>query len=165
MNRRGLRTWAAVALLAAAAPLHAADNELTPGEKANGTVLLFDGKSLSGWLSNRTGQPIPEKSVQDGVLNPLKTGGSLVYSQAKYGNFVFSCDFKVSPKCNSGIFLRVGDPKSEVQTGFEIQVFDSAGRANPGKHDCGALYDVLPPRVNAMKPAGEWNHVEITADG
>src|SRR5262245_5958691 len=118
MSRRGLCTWAAVAVLTAA-PLRAADNELTPEEKANGTVLLFDGKSVSGWLANRTGQPIPDRSVQDGALNSFKTGGSLVYSQAKYGNFVFNCDFKVSPKCNSGIFIRVGDPKSEVQTGFE----------------------------------------------
>ena len=51
-----------------------------------------------------------------------------------------------------------------VQTGFEIQIFDSAGRA-PGKHSCGALYDAVAPSVEASKPAGEWNHIEITADG
>src|SRR3954468_21784134 len=80
MSRRGLCTWAAVALLMAAVPLRAADNELAPEEKANGTVLLFDGKSVSGWLSNRTGRPIPDASAQDGTLNPYQTGGSLVYS-------------------------------------------------------------------------------------
>jgi 3-keto-disaccharide hydrolase len=32
------------------------------------------------------------------------------------------------------------------------------------KHDNGALYDALAPGKNTTKPAGEWNHCEITAD-
>jgi hypothetical protein len=51
-----------------------------------------------------------------------------------------------------------------VQTGIEMQILDSVDREKPGKHDCGAIYDALEPRVNAMKPAGEWNRVIITCD-
>ena len=29
-------------------------------------------------------------------------------------------------------------------------------------HDTGAIYDLVKPRDNAMKPAGDWNHIEIT---
>jgi hypothetical protein len=29
----------------------------------------------------------------------------------------------------------------------------------------GAVYVVLPPRVNAAKPEGEWNSVEVTLNG
>ena len=76
-----------------------------------------------------------------------------------------NCDFKISPGCNSGIFFRVGDLKDPVQSGFEIQIYDTANKkTKPGKNDGGALYDAVAPSVNAMKPAGEWDHIEITAD-
>jgi len=32
-------------------------------------------------------------------------------------------------------------------------------------HDPGALYDLVAPRTNAQKPAGEWNHMTIHAKG
>jgi hypothetical protein len=32
------------------------------------------------------------------------------------------------------------------------------------KHDCGAIYDLVAPTKNTMKPVGEWNHIEITCD-
>jgi Domain of Unknown Function (DUF1080) len=153
-------------LAALAAPLaltaRAADNELTAAEKRQGYVLLFDGKDASGWIV-KGGKPFPAKNVEDGALNPHNSGGGLVYTKDRFANFVLTCDFKVSPGCNSGIFFRVGDPRDEVQNGFEIQVFDSFGK-KPDKHSCGALYDTLAPRTNASKPAGEWNHIEITAD-
>ena len=31
-------------------------------------------------------------------------------------------------------------------------------------HDTGALYDLVKPSKNAMKPVGEWNHLVITSD-
>ena len=46
-----------------------------------------------------------------------------------------------------------------------MQVLDSHGRAQPGTHDCGAIYDCLAPAKNAMRPAGEWNTVRITCQG
>src|SRR5262249_14612849 len=33
-----------------------------------------------------------------------------------------------------------------------------------GMHDTGAIYDLVAPSENAMKPVGEWNHLEITCD-
>jgi hypothetical protein len=30
--------------------------------------------------------------------------------------------------------------------------------------DTGAIYDLSAPTKNAMKPAGEWNHIEITCN-
>ena len=151
------------AALAFAFAARAADNELSPAEKQQGYRLLFDGHDGTGWFV-KGNKSLPTTNIEGGALNPYKSGGGMVYTKEQFANFVLSCDFKVSPGCNSGIFFRVGDPRNEVQTGFEIQVFDSAGKAKPGKHDCGALYDVLAPSKNPMKPAGEWNHIEITAD-
>ena len=156
---------AALALLVFAAcavrPARAADNELTPQERQDGWVLLFDGKSPGGWVNKD--KPLPAANIQDGAINPHKAGAYVTYYKEPFDNFVLSCDFKVSKGANSGIFIRTADMNDPVQRGFEIQIFDSAGRA-PGKHSCGALYDAVAPSVEASKPAGEWNHIEITAD-
>lgn len=141
-------------------PAAAADNQLTPQEKREGWVLLFDG-TPAGWVSG--GKPMTAANVQDGAINPHKAGAYVTWHSQPLANFVLSCDFKVSKGANSGIFIRTGDMNDPVQTGFEIQIFDSAGRA-PGKHSCGALYDAVAPSEEASRPAGEWNHVEITAD-
>jgi sialate O-acetylesterase len=132
-------------------------------EKKDGWILLWDGKTSEGW-SDGAGAPLKAECFQDGTLNPQGSAGHMAYTKARYGNFVFSCEVKVSKGCNSGVFFRVGNPKDPVQTGFEMQVFDSAGKEKPGKHDAGALYDAVAPAKNAMKPAGEWNQIEITAD-
>jgi hypothetical protein len=133
----------------------------------DGWTSLFDGKTATGWLIG--GEPVPQANVQDGGLNPHRAGGGrrrhIMHTKEKFGDFVLSCEFKVTKGCNSGIFLRMADPNDPVQTGLEIQVFDSHGKEKPGKHDCGALYDALAPSKNAMKPAGEWNRIEITARG
>ncbi|MBT5706964.1 MAG: DUF1080 domain-containing protein, partial [Verrucomicrobia bacterium] len=81
-----------------------------------------------------------------------------------YGDFELSAEFKMGEGCNSGIFFRT-NPENPVQGGFEIQVFDSFGRDKIGTHDSGALYDALIPRINAAKPAGEWNRCVIRAVG
>ena len=98
--------------------------------------------------------------VEDGVL--ARKGGGDIWTTEKYGDFILDLEFKLAEHTNSGIFVRTGDPDDPVQTGIEIQVFDSHGRAVPTKHDCGAIYDCLEPRLNATRPPGQWNRCTIT---
>src|SRR5262245_9636293 len=102
-----------------------ADNELSAAEKNEGYILLFNGKDLQGW--HRTSAGFGGWHVADGAL-ALSKGGGMLYTDAPYDNFVLKIDFKMSKGCNSGVFLRVGDPRDEVQTGLEIQVLDDSGR-------------------------------------
>jgi hypothetical protein len=145
-------------LMLALALFAAGDNELTDQEKKDGWILLFDGKSPDGWIN------LKQANIEDGCINPYKSGNYVTCSKEKYGNFVLTCDFKISKNCNSGVFIRTGDPKDPVQTGIEIQVLDTAGKEKPSKHDSGSIYDLVAPTKNTMKPAGEWNHYEITCD-
>ena len=138
--------------------LAAGDNELTEQEKKDGWTLLFDGKSSDGWVG------LKPANIEEGMINPFKSGNYVTCTKERYGDFILSCDFKVSAGCNSGIFIRTGDPKDPVQTGIEIQILDSAGKEKPSRHDCGAIYDLVAPSKNTMKPAGEWNHIDITCD-
>lgn len=134
------------------APLAAADDDFRT---------IFDGKHASGWLTN-TGKPLPEANVQDDGLNPHQSGGYIVMYEKPVADFVLDFDYKISPGCNSGVFLRVGDPKDPVMTGLEVAIDDTKGT---GLHDTGAFYDLVPPKVNVQKPAGQWNHMTITALG
>ena len=127
-----------------------------------GWVQLFNGKDLTGWKGKPNGW-----KVEDGVLARQK-GGGYVWTEKSYGNFVLDLEVKMGERvgkkvCNSGIFIRT-DPRNAVHGGFEVQVFDSHGKKVPGKHDLGAVYDACAPKVNAARPAGEWNHFTITCN-
>src|SRR6266849_5953857 len=85
-------------------PALAADNELTEQEKADGWLLLFNGKNLDGWMTSS--EKPSKRPVEDGSINPHKCGGYMMVHKKKWGNSVMSCDFKISKGCNSGIFIR-----------------------------------------------------------
>ncbi len=166
MNRIGI-LGAAVTLFAAALrpmSLDAADNELTDEEAKAGWVLLFDGKSTRGWMSPKR-RPLPASHVQDGALNPHPCDYMLVHERV-WDDFRLALDFKISRKCNSGVFIRTLplEPRPGKDVGFngiEVAIDDTT---TAGFHDTGAIYDLSKPATNAMKPAGEWNHAVITCD-
>ena len=142
----------------------AAENQLTDQEKAEGWILLFDGHSTKGWMSPKE-KPLTEKHVQEGCLNPHPCDYMLIHEKA-WENYKLSLDFKISKKCNSGIFVRTYPltPRPGRDIGFngiEIAIDDTS---TAGFHDTGAIYDLVKPAKNAMKPAGEWNHIVITSD-
>ena len=148
-------------LVASSSPAWGGLNELTPQEKEEGWQLLFNGINLEGWKCNN-GKPIAT-SIEDSSLLPFKSGGYVIIYEKPFGDFVLKCDVKWdAPRCNSGIFFRIEDPKNPVHTGFEIQV---ASGSDVGKHSFGAIYDLTATSQNAGKPTGEWNTVEIRCKG
>jgi hypothetical protein len=148
--------------IAVCAMLIAAPNALTEAEKAAGWRLLFDGKSLAGWAA--TGKE-EGWAVEDGAILCAVKGGQYLYTKEQFGDFILSVDFKSDPRVNSGIFFRWSDLKDPVHTGIEAQILDTYGRENPGKHDCGAIYDLVAPTKQTVRPAGEWNTMVITCKG
>jgi hypothetical protein len=141
-----------------------ADNELTAKEKADGWILLFDGKTHEGWMTDKgTRSKTP---VEHGAINPHKCGGYMMVHQKKWENYVLSLDFKITKGCNSGIFVRTSSlkPRPGRDVGFnglEVAIDDTPGA---GYHDTGAIYDLVKPKKQAMKKIGEWNHIVITSN-
>lgn len=147
----------------------AVDNQLTPQEKKDGWILLFDGKSTKDWMTS-TWQACPE-ALDDGAINPDKcpnlgpSGWDLVYERP-WADFILELDFKISPKTNSGVMVRIWPlkalPAYDVEyNGLEMQIEDSQAA---GYYDTGAFYDLVEPAKNAMKPVGQWNHLRFKCD-
>lgn len=123
-----------------------------------------DGRySKQGW--NHYGPGYFELDEKKGIMKGQGGMGLFWYSVKKYKDFTLELDFKCSEKnTNSGIFLRIPDIPTNndyIYHSFEIQIYDSG----EGIHKTGAAYDAEPPRVDAFKEPGEWNHFKITFKG
>ena len=144
----------------------AADNQLTAQEEKDGWILLFDGKSAKDWMTS-TWETCPEV-FEEGTINPDKCpklgrgGWDMVYERP-WADFILELDFKISPKTNSGVMVRIdplrGLPEWDVEyNGLEVQIEDSQ---TADYYDTGALYDLVKPSKNAMNPVGQWNHLRV----
>lgn len=136
-------------------------NQLTPEEKEEGYVLLFNGENLDGWQGSVDGY-----EAVDGLL-ACKQGGNL-YTEKEYSDFVLRFSFRVPTNGNNGVGLRTPMGKDAAYHGMEIQILDDYGSAytqlQPYQYH-GSVYGVSPAKRGATKPAGEWNTEEIRADG
>ena len=140
----------------AALPPAAANNSLSPQEREEGWVLLFDGRTTDGCMTPK-GKPVEPSHVQDGALNPHPCDYMLVYEKP-VEDFVLSLEFRISRGCNSGVFVRTWplEPRPGKDVGFngiEIAIDDTTGR---GLHDTGAVYDLVPPEGGVLQEFPEW---------
>lgn len=116
-----------------------------------------------GW--NHYGPGYFELDAKTGILKGQGGMGLLWYSRKKYKDFILDLEYKCADKfTNSGVFVRVPEvPVSDdyIYHSFEVQVYDN------GKdiHKTAAVYDAEPPKSDAFKESGEWNHMRITFKG
>lgn len=88
-----------------------------------------------------------------------------LWSKKQYKDFEADFEYKVAKGGNSGFYFHVGDLKSPVQKGIEVQLYDSGSKPAGAKltdHDSGGIIPGVPPTKNAARPAGEWNRMRVT---
>jgi hypothetical protein len=131
-----------------------------------GFVSLFDGKSLEGWTV--VGPKGPGYVAKEGVLVCPADGGGNCFTKEEFQNFVFRFDFKLSPGGNNGVGIRAPLEGDAAYVGMEVQVLDDPALVyaalRPSQY-CGSVYDVFAAKRGSLKPTGEWNSMEILADG
>lgn len=91
-----------------------------------------------------------------------------LWLKGEYQDFEIDFEYKVEKGGNSGFYFHVGDVKKPVETGIEVQIYDSHGKKADAKltdHDSGGVIPGLPPMKNTAKAAGEWNRFVITVKG
>ncbi len=112
-------------------------------------VELINGRDLAGW------KPIGDAKsfwrIVDGALANTGEGGANIVTEKTFRDFKAHVEFRIPQHSNSGIYLRGR---------HEIQVEDSYGK-EMGAGSCGAIYGRIVPKVNASKPAGEWQTFEV----
>ena len=116
------------------------------------TVKPFDGKTLTGW---RPRDPKAKNgwAVVDGelvVVDPK--GNSDLVSEVTFQDMQLHLEFNIEPKLNSGVYLRGR---------YEIQIDNPDAKMALDTHGCGAVYSRLAPTIDATKPAGEWQTLDI----
>ena len=123
-----------------------------------GAVVLFDGKSFDGWV-RRNGGGKPTWKLADGGAMQVGGGGDLITEKKFDGHFHLHVEFRVpympnakgQGRGNSGVY---------VQGRYEVQVLDSYG-LDSQDNDCGGIYKVAKPKVNACKAPTVWQTYDI----
>jgi hypothetical protein len=135
---------------------------LSEEERKEGFVSLFDGKSLDGWWI--LGKKKDGYRVKDGAIEWNGEGGKGLYTHDRYQNFVLRFEWKINKNGNSGLYLHAPREGRQSKIGMEFQLQGDNGKPID-IHTTGAVYDVVAPKVSAVKPEGEWNNVEIVFNG
>lgn len=130
----------------------------TPPE---GAVVLFDGTGLDEWVQLDGSTPSWEL-VEGGVMQAPARGGEFgIKTRRQFdGRYLLHVEFRVpympeesgQARGNSGVYN---------QGRYEVQILDSYGIDEPKSNDCGAIYEVSPPRVNACKAPTVWQSYDI----
>jgi hypothetical protein len=136
-------------------------------QQGKGFVSLFDGKTLNGW--RHVGGPPDGYGVKDGVIFCSPNGRNLLTEQS-FSDFILRFEFKLEYGANNGVGIRAPFQGDAAYQGMEIQILEDAA-ADGGKWGKlraeqyhGSIYDVVAAKRGALKPAGQWNSEEITAD-
>jgi len=121
-------------------------------------LVLFNGKDLGGWVMT-DGKTKAHWSVQPGGILQVEKGGNIITEKTFAGSFRLHVEFRVpylpdargQQRGNSGVY---------VQGRYEVQILDSYG-LQIKMDDCGAIYSIAAPRVNACKAPTVWQSYDI----
>ena len=118
-------------------------------------IVLFDGTDLSGF-TKRDGSPA-EWEVKDGIMTV--THHDIVPKEV-YGDAHIHVEW-MEPDMPEATGQWKGNSGVYIQGCYELQVLDSWGIEPPRDNDCGGIYSIKAPRVNACKPPLEWQTYDI----
>lgn len=121
---------------------------------------IFNGTDLAGWKV----EGAPLWSAKEGVLtgrSDTKKSSSLLWTEKKFKDFIFECDFRYQGTPDSGIYLRHLD--DQIQIGTSI----SKKREMTGSVYVGSKkgYVAEAKGVTDVLKVGDWNHIKIAVKG
>ena len=127
------------------------DASLAPPDNA---TVLFDGSNLDAWTGTN------DWTILDNGVLMVTPDGDYLVSKGTWRDVKLHVEFRLpymplsrgQGRGNSGVFL---------QDKYEVQILDSFGLE--GYYDeCGALYKLAAPHVNACFPPLQWQTYDIT---
>ena len=130
--------------------------------------MLFNGSTFDAWkpfswqwINPEDDQQQVQWKVVDGKAMQIafefngKRQKQFLCTKEQFGDYRLHLEFQLPEdggKGNSGIFF---GPL------YELQILDSSNKGEAGLGDCGAIYQIRAPAVNAGLGPGEWQTVDL----
>lgn len=150
MNRRFVIVLSVAALLLAACASRL---------NGDGFVTLLDrGKGLENW------EAIGDANwrVEENVIVADKGKGGFLVSRKSYKDFIIRAEFWAATDTNSGIFVRLSNPKNvTADNSYEVNIWDI--RPDPKYATGGIVNFAAVPVPPIYFAGGKWNNMEIEA--
>jgi hypothetical protein len=143
---------------------------VTPGPDTTAppsdAIVLFDGKNLDEWVSNRDKSPA-KWTVANGVLTVNKEkGAGNIETKRAFKDYQLHIEWKIpenitgsgQARGNSGVFLAstgAGD------AGYELQILDSYNNKTYVNGQAGSIYKQAIPLANPNRKPGEWQTYDV----
>src|SRR5579859_6368840 len=129
-----------------------------PGQPPSDAILLFDGNSLTNWVS-LDGNPT-KWIMRNGYMECVR-GSGYIRTLQNFGDCQLHVEWATPTpphgegqgRGNSGVFFGFGR--------YEIQVLDSYENKTYADGQAAAVYGQYPPLVNASRPPGQWQTYDI----
>jgi hypothetical protein len=135
---------------------------ITPGKTVSDAPsdakVLFDGKNLNSWKSDKTGGAA-EWTVKDGYFEVAADKGDI-----KTKDLFTDCQLHIewsAPIEIKGVSQGRGNSGVFFQEKYEVQVLDNYENRTYANGQAGSLYKDTPPLVNPIKKPGDWNVYDI----
>ncbi|MDX1544289.1 MAG: DUF1080 domain-containing protein [Christiangramia sp.] len=130
-----------------------------PGEAPSDAIILFNGKDLNNWVSQKdTAKAAPWK-IKEGYFEVIPgTGG--IQTKMKFGDVQLHIEWSAPDRVensgqgrgNSGLFF---------QNRYELQILDSYNNRTYSNGQAASIYKDHPPLVNAMRSPEDWNTYDV----
>ncbi|MEW6129992.1 MAG: DUF1080 domain-containing protein [Acidobacteriota bacterium] len=149
-------TFSAACMVQPNSSTNEANKETIMADIPKQAKILFDGKDLSQWVSRKGGDA--KWKIKDGYME-VAPGTGDIYTKEVFGDCHLHVEFWLplmadktgQARANSGVY---------VQGRYEVQVLDSYGLQSKD-NDCGGIYKIAAPLVNACRKPEEWQSYDI----
>ncbi len=127
----------------------------TQGSAPSDAMVLFDGKDLSAWTSEKGGEPAWK--VENGFAEVQESG---IMTKEQFGDIQLHVEW-ASPVEVNGEGQGRGNSGVYFQGRYEIQVLDSYNNKTYFNGQAASFYGHNAPLVNACRKPGEWQQYDI----
>lgn len=137
---------------------------ITPGKKEgeapSDAIVLFDGKNMDQWVSQRDKTKPPAWKIVNNDFFEVVPGSGGIETKLTFGDCQLhiewsapdSVEYGGQDRGNSGIFF---------QNRYELQILDSYNNRTYSNGQAGSIYKDHAPLVNVMRSPAEWNTYDI----
>jgi 3-keto-disaccharide hydrolase len=131
----------------------------TSGGAPSDAIVLFDGKDLSRWVTQKDGTTPAAWDIVDGAMQVKPKAGG-IQSKDAFGSVQLHIEF-ATPTVVKGTGQGRGNSGVFLMNTYEIQVLDSYENKTYFHGQAGSIYKPHKPLVNPIRKPGEWNVYEI----